>query len=108
MKAKKLCYPPSSEITVTASMIAIKLQSIIDLSVRRLISTKNFFVSLGDKHLELTLLSKWGIDGCGSLNKYKQKSNEENIHDSSVLVTSFVPLQLYSVTSESSSQKLIW
>lgn len=56
---------------------------------------------------DITLIVKWGCDGCGSLARFKQKSFEGIFDDSSVLVSSFVPLQLHAKNSEG-GKKILW
>lgn len=88
-KEKKECYPPENSITVTDSSAKITLQSLLDITAKRVLK------SLPDniKGKEMILVSKWGCDGASSQSRYKQKLDSAD-DDSSIFMTSLVPLKI--------------
>lgn len=101
LNAKKTCYPPETDITVTESYARIRLQSLLDLTTNRIL--KIIQHSSTDKK-SLKLISKWGFDGSSSQSNYKQKSQSSTvIDDSSVFMISLVPLRL-----EEESGTVLW
>lgn len=102
LEAKKTCYPPESDITVTESDAKIRLQSLLDLTTNRILKTIQH--NSADKK-SLKLISKWGFDGASSQSNYKQKSHSDDtkIDDSSVFMISLVPLRL-----EEESGTILW
>lgn len=98
---KEKCYPSKEDVFVTEKMAEIKLQSILDLTVKRILKIPNIDTS----QKSLTLTSKWGFDGASSQSGYKQKyenSKTSEQDDSSVFMTSLVPLKLFT------ADKVIW
>jgi len=51
-------------------------------------------------------MGKWGLDGSTGQSKYKQKALNNNF-DSTLLVTSYVPLQLITNSSDPKGQEMI-
>lgn len=90
-QAKLQCYPPKSTITITDSLAEIKLQALLDLTTKRILDG----LSSNVENKQLTLISKWGFDGASSQSRYKQKMEGEQ-DDSSIFMTSLVPLKLVS------------
>lgn len=88
-QAKHQCYPPKESVTVTDSSARITLQSLLDITVKRILESLPNDVQ--DK--ELNLISKWGFDGASNQSRYKQKM-EGDQDDSSIFMTSLVPLKL--------------
>lgn len=56
----------------------------------------------------LKLIGKWGFDGSSGYSEYKQKVENNNLDDSHMFVTSYVPLALLTTEDSSSSSKIIW
>lgn len=95
LNAKKQCYP--SEITVTESSAEVALQNLLDHTANRILeSQKNVLENISPQLLgNMVLIGKWGFDGSTGHSEYKQKFLDSNIEDdSSLFVTSYVPLQL--------------
>lgn len=88
-KEKKECYPPENSITVTDSSARITLQSLLDVTAKRVL--KSLSDDLQGK--EMILLSKWGCDGASSQSRYKQKLDSAD-DDSSIFMTSLVPIKI--------------
>lgn len=84
------CYPPKESITVTDASARITLQAILDITVKRIL--QNITGDVQNKHLKL--VSKWGFDGASSQSRYKQKMEQNEQDDSSIFMTSLVPLKL--------------
>ncbi|CAH2098980.1 unnamed protein product [Euphydryas editha] len=90
LSAKKSCYPP--DITVSERGVTIKLQSVLDLTVKQILRVIGYQDFPSNS---LKLISKWGFDGASSQSAYKQKPDiAEGFSESSVFMTSFVPLLL--------------
>lgn len=101
VEAKTRCYPPNEEDLVINELEAeIKLQAVVDLTVSRLCLAQEIAIKEYYKHEtfelnNLTITFKWGCDGSGGQNRYKQMFEKSSNDDSHVLATSLVPLQLY-------------
>lgn len=92
LEAKKMYYPKPEDVTVTEDGASVKLQALLDLTVNSVLRV------VGDKcptNGSLKLISKWGFDGSSSQSVYKQVC-ESDIYESSVFMTSLVPLRLVS------------
>jgi hypothetical protein len=85
----------------------VQLQALLDLTVRRIaLSQEDVFAAVSHNNLqELVLVSKWGCDGSTGHSEYKQNSRE-NLRDSDMFISSFVPLQLYS--SSAPNKVILW
>lgn len=88
-QTKAECYPPKNKITETFAFI--ELQALLDHTTTRLLQVCKENVNL---HTNLTLICKWGFDGASNQSTYKQHFVNENALDSSVFVTSLVPIKL--------------
>lgn len=106
---KKECYPAASSMVVTETLCEIKLQSLLDITVKRLIivledALQNYLVD----EAPLEFIWKWGCDGSGGHSRYKQKflGDNSNATDSDILMTSIVPIQLYQKTEQ--KRKILW
>jgi hypothetical protein len=106
--AKQNCYPSKDDCIFTESLGEVKLQSIVDLTIKRLcIVQKEVLKSIGNEALKnLTIIFKWGVDGSGGQCRYKQKWNEDELDDGNMLTTSMVPLQLYGFYGD--KKTIIW
>lgn len=80
-------YP---DVTVSELSAQVNLQSLLDLTVKRIIDTPSTLLS---DNKDLKLVCKWGFDGSSSHSNYKQKISL-GMDDSSVFMTSLVPLRL--------------
>ena len=98
LAAKKECYPPEQDMVITETYAEIKLQALLDLTVKRLLKMLKI-----DMHepCKLTFICKWGFDGASGQSIYKQKfvntsstSDCDKPIDSSIFVTLLVPLRL--------------
>ncbi|EFN78616.1 hypothetical protein EAI_09019, partial [Harpegnathos saltator] len=72
-KTKELCYPPQDNISISETFAEIKLQSIIDCTVKRLIKIQEAVINsvLSDLcNNSLLLICKWGCDGSGGHSLY--------------------------------------
>ncbi|XP_017473241.1 PREDICTED: uncharacterized protein LOC108364163 [Rhagoletis zephyria] len=102
--AKKQCYPKSDSMRVCESSVELDLQALLNHTVERLVLLQNSVIdSLNKKELsELCLYTKWGFDGSSGHSSYKQAFHGTEATDSSVLITSIVPLRL------ECGEKIIW
>lgn len=108
LKAKKQTYPEN--ITVTESHAEVELQSLLDHTTKRIIELQDTVVNdvFSDPVNNLKLIGKWGFDGSSGYSEYKQKVENNNLDDSHMFVTSYVPLALLTTEDSSSSSKIIW
>lgn len=90
LQAKERCYP--SDIEISESGARIKLQSLLDLTVQRILELAKKKCDSSSEGLKL--ISKWGFDGASSQSTYKQRSEDINFDDSSIFMASLVPLKL--------------
>jgi hypothetical protein len=93
LDAKKAAYPPG--ITVSESKVEVPLQELLDQTCESILKV----ISLSGKKLEDSeingiLYCKWGFDGSSGYSGYKQKILTEGLTDTSVFVSSFVPIRL--------------
>ncbi|KAF2889055.1 hypothetical protein ILUMI_17118, partial [Ignelater luminosus] len=95
-QAKKKCYPKEGSITASVSHIEVELQALVDHTANCLVQAqKEVFSGLtSDQQNDLNLLYKWGFDRSSGLNPYKEKFDESDATDSSVFLSSLVPLRL--------------
>lgn len=99
LEAKKRCYPSSSSITVSELGAEIGLQALLDHTSGRIIELSGNVMSHRSKW-NLKLYAKWGMDGASGQSTYKQafQSADKSLYDSSIFMTSLVPLKLESET----------
>ncbi|KAL4710125.1 hypothetical protein ACJJTC_016527 [Scirpophaga incertulas] len=99
LETKKNCYPDPSDIEISEQGAKVKLQALLNLTCKRILQVVGAIdVSEG----ELKMTSKWGFDGSSSQSTYKQRSEILDLDDSSVFMTSLVPLKL------ESANRVIW
>ncbi|KAH9644351.1 hypothetical protein HF086_003136 [Spodoptera exigua] len=91
VKEKLKCYPAKEDITVTETSAKIRIQTLLDLTVRRLIDSLESNFDAGE---QLVLHSKWGFDGASSQSIYHQTTTTSEQDLSSVFMASLVPLKL--------------
>lgn len=96
LKAKQECYPNKDNIVITSTHAEVKLQALLDHTVSRLlVLQKDVLKTLNSEKLEnIVMISKWGFDGFSGNNEYKQKFELDDCSDSSVFMSSLVPIQL--------------
>lgn len=94
LAAKKRVYPPG--LTVTERKCEVSLQNLLDHTTKRLFEhLKTTSIALdATEESDLRLDCKYGFDGSSGYSEYKQVFTEDGSSDSSLFVTSFVPLQL--------------
>lgn len=90
--AKNQCYPPNEFVRVSEMGFKIDLQAILDLTTKRLVET--FPSQFLQQVQKLRLISKWGFDGASAQSSYKQKFQDPNADDSSIFLTTLVPIVL--------------
>lgn len=79
------CYPVSEDIFLTETCAEIKLQSLLNLTAKRLLIVQRdvlnakFFDKEEIEHL--SLITKWGFDGSSGHSSYKQKYVGTNADD---------------------------
>lgn len=103
LKAKKRCYPSDQVTRITEMGFKIDLQALLDITAQRLIETLP--IQLNESTTKLRLITKWGFDGASSQSQYKQKFEDPNGDDSSIFITSLVPIVLH---AEDELQNVYW
>lgn len=105
LKAKAFSYP--EKITVSESGAEVDLQSLLDHTASQILKLQCEVINNidNDSVKNLILIGKWGFDGSTGHSEYKQKVSNNNFNDSSLFVTSYVPLQL---VTQSDDPKIIW
>lgn len=105
---KNECYPLVK--TVTETVAACDVQSLVDHTIKRLIEAQkevfNSIEELKGEIKELSLLIKWGCDGAQQKN-YKQKFTTSNESDENLFSTCMVPIQMSFDTAEG-KKIIIW
>lgn len=94
LAAKKRCYPVTESYQITETGFTIDLQSILDLTAKRLFQTLSMPISTSQSNKKLRLVSKWGFDGASGHSKYKQRFQNRDSDDGSVCITTTVPIVL--------------
>lgn len=102
IRGKKIeCYPPKDDFTITETLAEIKLQSLLDHTVRRLIqSLENEVIQTLTENESMQLIWKWGCDGSSGQGMYHQQFEREDAQDSSIFIVCAMPLQLTIKESE--------
>lgn len=98
-------YPEKSSYVVTETYAEIKLQNLMDHTVRRLLLyLKEVVQNLSEEEGNtLHLICKWGCDG-SQQKQFKQKFLNDEDSDANIFQSSFVPLQLIC----DFNKKVIW
>ncbi|CAH0558613.1 unnamed protein product [Brassicogethes aeneus] len=104
---KKKCY--LNNIRVSETSADVPLQALLNHTVERLITVQeNVLLSLPNEELsKLHLITKWGFDGSSGHSSYKQAFHGSEASDSSVFITTIVPLRLV-CDPNSKNSKIIW
>lgn len=108
LKAKKKSYP--DQITISESHAEVELQSLLNHTATRILELQSDVINevLDDSVNGLTLIGKWGFDGSSGQSEYKQTVQNNDLDDSHLFVTSYVPLQLVTKPDEAHNTKIIW
>lgn len=99
---KKAIRPKPEDLTVSDLYAKVKLQSLLDLTISRIIELQDQTPSVLQQILqngssEFTLICSWGFDGSTGQSNYKQKYSNETFGpelDSSLFATTLIPLQI--------------
>lgn len=102
--AKLECYPKRECITISEICSKVSLQGLLNHTVERLVLLQKHIIdSLDTDELpKIVLYSKWGFDGSSGHSSYKQAFLGPDSSDSSVFITSLVPLKMVCL------DKIIW
>ena len=102
--AKAECYPPAEEMVFSDTSAEVKLQPLLDLTVRRLAEAHDLLSRLdmplgepgpSEQTVRGVLELKWGFDGATSQSVYKQAINpDDEGSEESLFCTTMVPLRL--------------
>lgn len=95
LAAKGECYPEKIEVTEKGAKVT--MQSLLNHTAERILKIKSAIGDLDDYEggpLNLTMLSKYGFDGATGQAIYKQKFVEEDMDDSSIIMSCMVPLRI--------------
>lgn len=109
LKAKKRCYPNS--IIVSSDTVAeVPMQSMLNHTCKRLLQLQEEVIdSLNScSNVNLVLICKWGLDGSSGQSEYKQKFDKTGSSDSSIVLTSLVPIRLIYRTETNKNNQIIW
>ena len=103
LSAKQACYPDKNAIIVNEVEAEIKLQDLLDLTIRRICELQAEVIEQYSSD-KLVLFCKWGIDGSSGQSNCRQlvKNCKD---DSSVLICSLVPIQLRDLNDDT---KILW
>lgn len=99
LEAKKQCYPERSSIEIDEYSATIKLQSLLNITAKRLLEwlTHEQLLALP---AHLTMLSKYGGDGAWNQSQYKKPfATDCDLTDSHVYFVSLVPLRIVEETN---------
>lgn len=93
---KKGCYPNVDNRKITATSAEVSMQDLLDHTAERVIEVQKDVISTLPKELlkDMHLISKWGFDGSSGHSSYKQRFSDPNLDDSSVFISSLVPLRM--------------
>ncbi|CAH0399489.1 unnamed protein product [Chilo suppressalis] len=80
---KKECYVEKEDMVITETEVKLKLQSILDITVKRLLKTLETDLTGSNS----TLISKWGFDGASGQSNYQQKIDGD---DSSIFMWGYL------------------
>jgi len=109
LKAKKRCYPPRTNMTITESRAEVTLQALLDHTVERILFLqRDVLDTLSVENVKnMHLICKWGCDGSSGQSIYKQKFTEDGKSDENVFFTSLVPLLLVCKDSNDSNNEIV-
>lgn len=92
LDAKEECYPSNLMFAETEAIAP--LQTLLEKTASRLLQS----LPADTVQTNCTLLCKWGFDGSGSHSQYKQLFSDPSASDSSVVITTMVPIRMISDT----------
>lgn len=100
---KQKTYPESTSFKISETSVEVTLQGLLNHTAERLIELQETVIdSLGITNSNVVLYSKWGFDGSSGHSSYKQAFHGSDASDSSVFLTTIVPLRLMF------EEKVIW
>ena len=87
----------------------VKLQSLLYNTATRIAQLQVAELKTIDDapNSSLTLIGKWGYDGSSGYSEYKQRS-ENNFEDNNLFVTSYVPLNLITKSTDEHNSITVW
>lgn len=107
LAVKKKCY--TENLSVSESKAEVELQSLLNHTTSRILESQKEILDRvpEDSTHNLTLIGKWGFDGSTGQSEYKQSFSDPSCKDdSSLFVTSYVPLKL--VANRPSDSITVW
>nr|XP_047129635.1 uncharacterized protein LOC124809545 [Hydra vulgaris]XP_047129641.1 uncharacterized protein LOC124809545 [Hydra vulgaris] len=108
--AKEQCLPEKTLWTVNDFSAEINFQALVDHTAIRLIQLQKQVIDSMNDLERLTLYSKVGFDGSTSQRIYNQvtveKENRDLLEEASLLISCFVPLQLFGFIND--KKIVIW
>lgn len=110
-KVKKECYPDNYCITVTETEASIQLQSLLDLTTKRLVQVQTEILEqLPTGINEINMIYKWGLDGSGGHSIYKQTFTDPDIRhaNSNIVFSNLVPLEMSGPVLDSENKQIYW
>lgn len=105
LNARKKCLPDRNTIEITEILAEVPLQELLDHTAQRILSLDIDGLDEIPLSADLELLCKWGFDGSSDHHNYKQKFVDDEADDSSIFITSMVPLQL---RLRNNPEQIIW
>lgn len=93
-EARTQCYPHN--ILVTDVEVNIPLQELLDFTLKRLTTVQaEVLERISNDVIQIDVFYKWGIDGSGGHNIYKQTfADERKFEDSNIILCTIVPLEI--------------
>lgn len=108
-EAKSRCYPEKNCIFVSEISAEVKLQGLLDHTIRRICQSINELNLSLLENQNLILISKWGFDGTSGKSQYKQKFSNSDCTDSDIFLSSLVPILLCAQSNDNIELKnSIW
>lgn len=106
LKEKASSYP--DKISVSESQAEVELQSLLNHTASRIVRLQHDVLGgLADDFVDnLALIGKWGFDVSTGYSEFKPKVINIEINDSSLFVTSYLPLQL--IAGDPKRHQIIW
>ena len=93
--AQNRCLPDNEFMHITEISAEIKLQQLLNHTIERILLSPDVKNIENLQILNLELVTKWGFDGTSGRANYKQVFKNSDGDDSSVSITSLVPLKLH-------------
>lgn len=79
-EAKLICYPTKSDLTITECSAEVKLQALLDHTIKRILSSQADVIDTMPQEnvRNLNLICEWGCDGTFGQNTFKQKFADDD------------------------------